>query len=135
MKHFLLLISVLAAVAAQAQWSSDPTVNIPLSDTLISINNPSNALNPRAVTNGKGGAFIVWDNGSKAIYGQLLNASGNYQWEQTGITVGHSGATNSDAYTNPVLISDNNGGAIITWMESSKNAIGASRITADDTLV
>src|SRR5450759_1292979 len=120
MKHFLLLISVLAAVAAQAQWSSDPTVNIPLSDTLISINNPSNALNPRAVTNGKGGAFIVWDNGSKAIYGQMLNASGNKQWERWGTWVCCNRDPNSEASIHPVIISDNNEGAIIPCMESSK---------------
>jgi|JFJP01.1.fsa_nt_gi hypothetical protein len=137
MKHFLILISVLATFAAQAQWSSDPAVNIPLTDTLISINNPSNARNPRAVTNGNGGAYIVWENGSRAIYGQLLNESGNKQWEQSGITVGHGGSTNSGAYTNPVIISDDHGGAILTWMESFKNGIGASKIRpgTNDTIV
>jgi len=137
MKHLLLLISVLASFAAHAQWSSDPVVNIPLSDTLISINNPSNALNPRAVTNGNGGAYIVWENGSRAIYGQLLNASGNKQWEQSGITVGHGASTNSGSFNNPVIISDNNGAAFITWMESYKNGIGASKISthSNDTIV
>jgi hypothetical protein len=42
---------------------------------------------------------------------------------------------NSGTITNPVLISDDFGGAIITWMESSKNATGASRIRASGTQV
>jgi hypothetical protein len=134
MKYYILLISVLATFAAQAQWSNDPAVNIPLSDTLISVQS-HNSLYPRSVSNGNGGAFIVWDSGGKAINGQMLNSSGNIRWDQWGTGVCSNGNPSSQSSTKPVLISDNNGGAIITCMDGSMKAIGASKITANDTVV
>ena len=86
--------------------------------------------NPTIVSDGSGGAIITWEDtrgfGSD-IYAQRINSSGTVQWTANGVIVcGASGSQN-----NPMIVSDDVTGAIITWQDyrSTSNAdIYAQRI-------
>jgi len=71
------------------------------------------------VSDGNGGAIMVWNdyrNGTVAydIYAQKINSSGIVQWDINGIPI----CTATESNYNPKMISDGNGGAIITWMDN-----------------
>ena len=86
---------------------------------------------PVLVSDGSGGAFITWiDNhgGEKNIYAQLLNTSGALQWNADGVPICIASGAQDDAY----IISDESGGAIISWSDSRNGNydIYAQRIIA-----
>jgi len=89
--------------------------------------------NPTIVSDGSGGAIITWEDtrgfGSD-IYAQRINSSGTVQWTANGVIVcGASGSQN-----NPMIVSDDVTGAIITWQDyrSTSNAdIYAQRINSN----
>lgn len=127
-KGILILFFCLLLSNTYAQWSNDPTINIPLSDTLSS----GSALSPKAVSDGNGGAIIVWSR--TQIHGQRVSSTGNKLWGQfTDVIVGTSGDPTTISYLiNPVAVSDDSGGAIIAWAEyNSGRIIGASRVRPD----
>lgn len=72
---------------------------------------------PELVSDGSGGAIIVWQdarNGvSYDIYAQRLNASGFSQWTTDGVSV----CTAAEFQGSPQLVSDGSGGAIIVWQD------------------
>ena len=76
-----------------------------------------NQKNPRLVTDGANGAYIVWQDKRNGvdydIYAQHLNASGVSLWATDGIAI----CTSVDKQTNPKVVSDRLGGAIITWQD------------------
>ncbi|MBI3194961.1 MAG: T9SS type A sorting domain-containing protein [Ignavibacteriae bacterium] len=75
-----------------------------------------NQIYPKMVSDGLGGAIIVWmdyRSGSYLIYAQRLNPAGTRQWSTNGVAVSTGGGTQSD----PVLVSDMDGGAIVTWSD------------------
>ena len=69
---------------------------------------------PQIVTDGAGGCFIFWYDArvsaTAKLYAQHYNASGTAIWTTDGIELASLPNT-----TNVRVISDNNGGAIITW--------------------
>lgn len=73
---------------------------------------------PVAIPDGSGGAIIAWPdyrNGNDFdIYAQRVNGNGAVQWTTDGVMI--SGAVRDQ--TVPVLASDGNGGAIITWTDA-----------------
>jgi len=85
------------------------------------------------VTDGKGGAIITWvdDRNNYGvydfsdIYAQRVNLDGLVQWTKDGVAI--SIATYGQS--NPALVTDGNGGAIITWLDS-KNGLYAQKINA-----
>lgn len=86
-------------------------------------------LNPVMVGDGAGGAIITWQDKRggihDAIYAQRVNASGTVQWTTNGISV------DTSTTSNPAIVSDGAGGAIITWSRSSTNYdIYAQRINS-----
>ncbi|KAB2879105.1 T9SS type A sorting domain-containing protein [bacterium] len=86
-------------------------------------------INSVIVSDGSGGAFIVWEDSrgsDKDIYGQRINSSGVRQWADVGYIV--SGFQLGDQ-VNPKIISDDSGGAIIAWETSGD--IYAKRIFAN----
>jgi hypothetical protein len=127
MKYMLLFVLAIVTYKVQGQWSSSPTENLILSH----LTEKNNSLAPGAVPDGKNGAVIVWANSQ--IYGQKLDATGKIQFNAGGINIGLSGGPGISPLTNPKSIPDGNGGAIITWMENSQTAIGASQVKADGT--
>ena len=89
-----------------------------------------NQSNPALVSDFEGGAFITWQdfrNSNFDIYAQKINSAGVNQFISNGIVIGN--AANSQQY--PFIISDNNGGAIVTWNDSD---IYAQNINANGTL-
>jgi len=69
---------------------------------------------PMPVSDSSGGAIITWEdhrNNNTDIYAQHVNASGVAQWTADGVAV----CTVTGIQTNPTIVSDGSGGAIITW--------------------
>ncbi|BBJ24642.1 hypothetical protein [Candidatus Nitrotoga sp. AM1P] len=99
-------------------------------------------VNSTLTSDGSGGAIITWQDsrnfgpipftgpriGSTDIYAQRINASGVVQWAADGIAI----STAANHQSDPTLISDGSGGAIITWQDarSGTNDIYAQRINA-----
>ncbi|TAK54594.1 MAG: T9SS type A sorting domain-containing protein [Bacteroidetes bacterium] len=84
------------------------------SDGLVICNVPYSQRHPIVASDGNGGAIIVWEdgrNGGSMLYAQRVNASGVPQWATNGIRV----TLDSALQLRPVIISDENGGAIIAW--------------------
>lgn len=72
--------------------------------------------NVMLTTDGSGGAIITWQdprNGTDDIYAQYINSAGNPVWTANGIPV--CSATNNQR--NPVILSDNAGGAFVVWQD------------------
>jgi len=84
---------------------------------------------------GNGGAFITWQDSRSspvAIYAQRINAGGVVQWIPDGMAISASAyGQNSSA-----IISDESGGAIVTWQVGPSNNIDiyAQRIDSNGTL-
>jgi hypothetical protein len=100
-----------------AQWTSDSTVNTPV----------CNAVNdqrvPEIVSDGAGGAIIVWQDerdgyGISKIYAQRIDSSGIARWMPNGIVI-----CTADKSMFPKLTSDGVGGAIITWFDNRTTEI------------
>ncbi len=69
---------------------------------------------PTITTDGRDGAIITWRdgrNGSYDIYAQRVDSNGDIVWEENGIPI----CTHKASQSNPVIVSDLNGGAIIVW--------------------
>jgi hypothetical protein len=89
--------------------------------------------NVAIASDGAGGAIMAWtdlrdDQGN--IYAQRVDAAGNVQWAANGIPVCSAGGIQDWS----VIISDGNGGAIITWEDQRQSALNtdiyAQRINA-----
>jgi hypothetical protein len=73
----------------------------------------NNQINPVIASDGKGGAIVAWQdkrNGKSEIYAQRMNTLGNAIWTTNGIPI-----CTQDSSFNPVIITDDSGGAIIAW--------------------
>jgi hypothetical protein len=88
---------------------------------------------PRVISDGAGGAIIVWmDNrgGYYDMYAQRVNAYGTTQWTADGVAV----CTAARSQYNPDILSDGAGGAIIVWYDArisvANSDIYAQRISA-----
>ena len=103
-----------------------------------------NQHDPQLVSDGQGGAIITWQDqrsGTYDIYGQRINATGAVQWTVNGIPI----CTASGDQRYPQLVSDGQGGAIITWGDYRSgggdvyaqrvNATGAVQWTANGILI
>ena len=76
---------------------------------------------PAIVSDGRGGAFIVWNDvrGSDPdIYAQRIDSSGVIQWKENGLPVTIAYGSQSD----PAAIADDNGGIIVAWSDFRNNA-------------
>ena len=71
---------------------------------------------PQLTSNGAGGAIITWEDfrttGGPDVYAQSIDSNGAVQWTADGIIICEIAP---NAGGKPQLISDNGGGAIITW--------------------
>ncbi len=103
------LVALLLATPVHA-WPNDPTVNVPVCTA-------ANAQQePRTVSDGAGGAIVVWSDlrsGSYDLYAQRVSAAGAPLWAANGIVVCNAGGSQ----TNPLVVSDGNGGAIVSWLD------------------
>jgi hypothetical protein len=94
-------------------------------------------INPRIVSDGVGGAIIVWQDyitgTTSDIYAQRVAAAGAVQWTATGVII----CTAAGDQTDPRIVTDGNSGAFITWDDHRDTAnydIYAQRIAADATI-
>ncbi len=111
------VIALALSNAASAQWVADPAVNVPV--CVMS----SSQQDQRIVTDGRGGAYIVWkdfrtDGLTADIYAQRLDAAGNPKWALNGVPVVQLPGIDENAFT---LTEDGEGGAIVAW-EDMRNA-------------
>lgn len=125
-----LCVTFFANERTSAQWSTDPSVNSPICTSANNqFNQSNNQLRPTTISDGNGGAIFTWQdsrNGVSDIYAQRINANGVVQWLPNGVPI----CTASAAQTNPTLVSDDSGGAIITWSDprNGNSDIYAQRI-------
>ncbi|HEU4928912.1 MAG TPA: T9SS type A sorting domain-containing protein [Candidatus Krumholzibacteria bacterium] len=115
--RFILCLCVLSAIIrpvdSNAQWN-------PHGNTLSAA--LGTQTDPAAVSDGAGGAFVVWaDNrsGTWDIYAHRVSGSGVLHWPvpQNGTAV----RTGLNDQTDPQIISDGAGGAIIVWVHQGNN--------------
>jgi hypothetical protein len=77
----------------------------------------SDQWSPTLLSNGSGGAIITWSDSrtfGEDIYAQRIDSIGTVQWTLDGVQI--CSAASSQSY--PTIVSDRNGGAIITWDDS-----------------
>jgi hypothetical protein len=104
-------------------------------DGVLVCDDPADQLRHRIATDGAGGVIVVWDDdrvvSDQNVYAQRLDAGGTVQWGPAGIPI----CTEAGQQTFPQLVSDEAGGAIITWEESTRNGLYAQHVDAGgDTL-
>ena len=117
-----LVVFVASSPAYSQQWNVDGTAVVSTVDVQT---------NPRMIPDGAGGAILTWaDHRSSTndIYAQRINAFGAVQWTTNGVAVCNS----AGQQTNPTIVADASGGAIITWTDGrgADNDIYAQRITS-----
>ena len=124
-QFFITVFFLVWLTYAKAQWSTSPMVN-----SAISLNNAAG--DPNIISDGIGGAIITWRDsrsGNYDIYAQRISASGVIQWTNNGVAICNVGYNQ----VSPKIVSDNSGGAIITWMDIRNGSdwdIYAQRINA-----
>ncbi len=96
--------------------------------------NSSNQQTPAIVSDGVGGAIIVWKdnrNGNLDVYAQHVNSSGSGLWVND-LAV----STASGDQQLPVIVSDGRDGAIVCWQSGSTGSIDlyAQRISSSGTV-
>ncbi|MGE5178804.1 MAG: FlgD immunoglobulin-like domain containing protein [Bacteroidota bacterium] len=80
---------------------------------------PQSQKNPVGVSDGAGGAIIAWqdtrDNPASSIYGEHVLEGGTVDpaWPAAGLAIGSS----SLSQTNPTVVPDGAGGAIVAWID------------------
>lgn len=77
---------------------------------------------PRVVSDGRGGAIVVWEEGrsyisQRDIYAQRIGPTGGLLWPTLGVGV----CTAFNTQQSPQVVSDGNGGAIIAWQDHRNN--------------
>ncbi len=87
-----------------------------------------------AISDGNGGAIVTWKdnrNTNLDIFAQKISQNGIIQWTQNGVVI--SSASNTQFL--PQLVTDGNGGAIITWQDGqypeNPQLIKAQRISTN----
>ena len=93
---------------------------------------------PQIVSDGSGGAIITWEDTRNVhfdIYAQRIDAHGNVLWTKDGVPI----CTAPENQTKPKIISDDAGGAIITWQDirggKSNSDVYAQHINAEGKLL
>ena len=68
------------------------------------------------VSDGQGGAILIWkklQSENYVLYTQAINSTGTVKWANNGIDI----CTTICRSTDPLIVSDDQGGGIITWMD------------------
>jgi len=108
LKIFVIVFASFLATTGFAQWSSDPSVN----NAICTFANQQET--PVLCSDGDNGAIIVWwDHRTDAgdIYAQRIDKNGIVQWSSNGVPI----CVIQNKQSAPSIISDDKGGAIITW--------------------
>jgi hypothetical protein len=111
--HFQYVFIITQAVCsiAFAQWFSNPSENNPICTA-----NSWQQI-PKIVSDGNGGAIVTWQDfraGSvRHIFAQKISQNGTIAWTKNGVPICYA----NYEQTNPVIVADNAGGAIIAWAD------------------
>ncbi len=124
-------------INASGQIVSTPTSNWIANGIPVSTAAGSQYL-PMAVSDGAGGAILVWQDGRHGagnydIYAQRMDGDGNRMWAPAGIPV--CVATNNQI--NPAIVADGAGGVFIAWQDYRKGSefdIYLQHLAADGTV-
>ena len=107
------------------------------SNGVVICNESFNQENPQIYSDGNGGAIITWEDyrsGSNYdIYAQRIDSNGVVKWINNGTSI----CSESDNQRSPKIISDSEGGAIITWYDyrsGSDYNIYAQRVDPNGTV-
>ena len=128
----LTVCSIIAVHTLPAQWSNDTLVNTPV------FVGPGNQFAPIGVSDGSGGAFVVWfdqkTNGAE-IRAQRLDATGTRQFPSsgappTGSALIFQSPTGTVAGMYKDAIPDGLGGAIVTWSATITGSATGSDVFA-----
>jgi hypothetical protein len=103
---------ILVPLVGFSQWSSDPSVNTAICDTVADQNFA------KIVSDDNAGTYIIWTDHRDEpgvldgdIYAQRINTSGYSMWTKNGISI----INGTNAQVVPELISDGLGGFIAVW--------------------
>lgn len=109
----------------KVQWTAD---GVPISTAA------GDQLSPRLISDGAGGAIILWQDHrggpSADLYAQRVNSAGIVQWATDGVPI----STAPNDQQAPALISDGAGGALIVWQDNRSGTtsdIYAQRVGPD----
>lgn len=123
MLRFACVAGVLwGGLSAQAQWSSDPSLNLAIADR------GGDQVQPKIRATSDGGCYISWlDNnaGGYDVYLQRLNVNGVEQWAHNGVLLADRGFSSTQDYGLEV---DPAGNAIIAFRD---DRFGGVQITAN----
>ncbi|MDL1891310.1 hypothetical protein FBQ87_00260, partial [Sphingobacteriales bacterium CHB3] len=84
MSRFLVLCIIVTPASLFAQWSSNPNINLTVSDT------SGRQELPKIAVTSDGGCYVSWFDtraGAYRVYMQRLNAQGIKQWGENGLLV------------------------------------------------
>jgi hypothetical protein len=85
--------------------------------------NTGNQIYPVLTSDGNGGAIIAWVEGYE-VRAQRVDRNGNVKWVTDGITIAANGY-GMFGYDNLHIISDDSGGAILTWADPRNGLVNA----------
>ena len=96
----------------------------------------SNQYAPEAVSDGEGGAFVVWQdnrNGNSDIYIQRIDSDRNPMWDEGGVPI----CTVSGDQVDPCIARDGAGGVYVAWEDfrNGYECIYAQRVSHDGTML
>ncbi len=97
-----------------------------------------NQYTPVAVSDGAGGAIVVWQDGRQGsgnydIYAQRVDGDGTLRWASAGVPV----CVAANNQINPTIVADGSGGAYIAWQDYRKGNeydIYVQHLTASGTI-
>ncbi|AFH50014.1 5'-Nucleotidase domain protein [Ignavibacterium album JCM 16511] len=104
---FLILITT---VNNFSQWSQNPYENNPVCTV------SGGQQSPKITSGSKGGAIIAWEDyrdGTSKIYIQRIDKNGIVKWTDNGLPL----CSYNSGQSNPQIIDDGNGGAVIVWVD------------------
>ncbi|HMI07515.1 MAG TPA: hypothetical protein VK528_08210 [Flavobacterium sp.] len=130
-KILLSCLLIVVGFAAQAQWSTSPSVNTRITTAL----QPQH--DPKVLPDGNGGAFISYEDSrsfSDDIYIQRINSSGIMQWQANGLPICTAPFYQSEQF----MLPDDTGGVYVIWRDeriSGLSKIYAQHVTADGAIL
>lgn len=109
----LLFLFFICVNYINAQWNGNPAINAPV----CTANKVQSY--PKAISDGNGGAIVCWQDFRNStglygdIYAQHIDKNGVMKWGTNGMII--CAVNQTSMY--PKIISDENGGAIIAWID------------------
>ena len=131
---FAILLLILAGLwisrLALAVWPGDPNINVPICAI------PEDQDDAKMVSDGSNGVIITWQDersGNVDIYAQRVDVDGAVLWTENGVAI----CTNPKKQYDTKMVSDDSGGAIITWYDYRNDDydIYAQRVDAFGTIL